>query len=297
MKVIELMKKAFLIILLLFCTAFCFSTFAQSWSFSCSGGNCFKAGVDAAGSVIGKQTGVITGKGISTAVQDIIKYFLTFISIIAVVYIMWAGAQMLLFPSNEESSEKTKKIIVSVIAGIAIIWFAWWIVSTIFYLLNNKKVVDVWIPHAYAETEIRDIDFTTYSNKILAFKTRIDGDYSPDITRDLSILVDAAYDHLPDRSDDYINQQLYDKIKTAIASYDLHREDIDRGNLQNAIDAFLQNTKTFSIQGQISAAPQSGDAPLSDTLEAKNVIDASGTTIPDNNFIWWLRTPDGPEIL
>ena len=89
---------------------------------------------------------------------------------------MWAGAQMLLFPANEESSEKTKKIIVSVIIGIVIIWFAWWIVNTLFFVLNNRQVLTAkWIPSAIAETQVRQVDFTTYSYKIRALKTRIIG--------------------------------------------------------------------------------------------------------------------------
>lgn len=47
----------------------------------------------------------------------------------------------------------------------------------------------------------------------------------------------------------------------------------------------------------MSATPRSGDAPLSVTLEGKNIIDGSGTTIPETNFTWWLRAPDGPHIL
>ena len=118
---------------------------------------------------------MVTNVGIAKAVQNLIKYFLGFMSVIAVIYVMWAGAQMLLFPSSEESSEKTKKIIVSVALGIIIIWFAYWIVSTLFYLLNSNKVVWNEIPKAYAETQIRNIDFTTYSNKIRSLKTRIVG--------------------------------------------------------------------------------------------------------------------------
>ena len=199
---------------------------------------------------------MITGKGVSQAVQDVIKYFLTFLSVIAVIYVMWAGAQMLLFPSSEESSEKTKKIIISVFLGIVIIWFAWWIVSTLFYVLNNNKVVSNMVPKAYAETQIRNIDFTTYSNKIRALKTQIISGYSPEITKQLNILVDGAFDHLPDRADIFVNRQLYDKVKKAIADYDLHREEIDRGILENALDEFLERAKTFSIQGQIGSNPQ-----------------------------------------
>jgi len=211
---------------------------------------------------------------------------------------MWAGAQMLLFPSSEESSEKTKKIIVSVILGIVIIWFAYWIVSTLFYLLNSDKVAMEVIPRAYAETQIRDIDFTTYSNKIQAILPRINGQYDSQTSKELSILVDGAYDHLPDRADIYVNRQLYEAIKNAIADYDQHPNDvISQGNLSNAIQNLLQQSKTFAIQGQIIANPATGDAPLSVTLQAQNVIDASGTVIPDNNFTWWLRSPDGPSVL
>jgi len=64
-------------------------------------------------------------------------YLLSFLSLIAVIYIMYAGAQLLFRPADEQSGVKTKKIIIGVISGILIIWFAWWIVSTIFLLVDN----------------------------------------------------------------------------------------------------------------------------------------------------------------
>ena len=205
--------------------------------------------MDAAGDSIGESSGVITGKGIVAAVQDLIIYFLSFLSLIAVIYIMWAGAQMLLFPSNEESSEKTKKIIISVVVGIAIIWFAWWMVSTVFYLFNNDQVTaDTWIPRAVAETQVRNVDFTTYSNQIRALKTRITSSYSPEIMNELSVLIDGAYDHLPDRADKYANKQLYEKVKIAISDYNLHRDEISRGSVEIAVENFLDKTEIFLIK-------------------------------------------------
>lgn len=210
---------------------------------------------------------------------------------------MWAGAQMLLFPSDEESSEKTKKIIVSVIVGLAVIFFAWWIVSFIFKILNNKAALsDTWIPRAVAETQIREIDFTTYSNRIQALKSKL-SPYDSEVMRNLSMLVDAAFQHLPDRGDMYINQQYYDTVKQKIADYNLHQESIDLGSLQNALDKFLQQSKTFTIEGQLSAAPRTGVAPLSVTLEAKGMKDGSGTLIPNTNYIWWMRVPEGSKII
>lgn len=170
------MKKVLLIILFILTAALCFDALAQSWTFTCPSGNCLRDGVNRAGVEIGQSSGIITGKSLSRAVQDIIIYFLSFLSLIAVIYVMWAGAQMLLFPGNEDSGEKTKKIIISVIVGVAIIWFAWWIVSTIFFVLNNKQVnASKWIPQAIAETQVRNVDFTTYSHKIRALKSRIIG--------------------------------------------------------------------------------------------------------------------------
>jgi hypothetical protein len=180
---------------------------------------------------------------------------------------MWAGARMLLFPTGEDTGEKTKKIIVSVLIGVAIIWFAWFIVLTIFSLVNKEEVASRIFPRALAETQIKNVDFTTYANKIRALRTRIAGPYSSALTSELSILVDGAHDHLPDRADLYENRQLYDKVKTAIADYDTHKEEIDRGILENSIDAFLEQARTFSITGDMSATPQSGDAPLSTTFE------------------------------
>ncbi len=284
------MKKILFPLILLSGILFLSLSFGD-WSFSCGSGNCLKDGVSVAGVKLG-TSGIINDKGIVEAVQDVIIYFLSFISLIAVIYIMWAGAQMLLFPSNEESSEKTKKIILSVIIGIAIIWFAWWIVSTIFYVFNNKNVVNNAFPQAIAETQIRNVDFTTYKNKILALKTQITSEYSPELMSELSVLIDGAYDHLPDRADKYVNQQLYDKLKKALSDYNLHRENIDRGNLENAIDYFLRDTQTFSVTGTVSATPRSGDAPLSVTLEGKNIVDSSGTTIPDTNYTWWIRNAE-----
>jgi hypothetical protein len=141
------------------------------------------------------------------------------------------------------------------------------------------------------------VDFNTFKNKILALKTRINGAYSPEVMNELSPLVDASYDHLPDRADMYINQQLYDHMKTAIANYKLHQEEIELRNMLHALDAYLEQSNLFTIQGEISAKPNSGDAPLSVTLEGKNFIDSSGTTIPDHHYIWSLKTSDGSKII
>ncbi len=44
------------------------------------------------------------------------------------------------------------------------------------------------------------------------------------------------------------------------------------------------------IKSEPEATPRTGDAPLSVTLEAKKTIDESGTLVPNDNYVWWLRT-------
>jgi len=202
---------------------------------------------------------------------------------------MYAGAQLLLKPADEESAAKTKKIIIGVISGIVIIWFAFWIVSTLFFVIN-KGTATVYFPRAIAETQIRNVDFTTYSNRLQALKTKLDAGYSPEVMSELSMLVDGAYDHLPDRADLYKNKQLYDAVKKAITDYNLHQEMIDRGILQSALRNFLEQSTVYLLKSQPEATPRTGDAPLSVTFEAKRTIDESGTVVPDSNYIWWLRT-------
>lgn len=168
--------------------------------------------------------------------------------------------------------------------------------SGIFYILNDRKVY-AFFPRATAETQIRNVDFTTYSYKIQALKTKIADSYSPEVMSELSMLVDGAYDHLPDGGDKYANKQLYDKVKKSIANYNLHRAEMDRNILEDAVDSFLEEAETYSIQGNITATPANGESPLSVTLEGRDIVDTSGTTIPEENYTWWLRTPSGPQIL
>jgi len=61
--------------------------------------------------VTGKLTnGLITQKPISEYAQDIIKYLMSFISIIAVIYIIYAGFSVMIGWGDEEKSEKSKNI-------------------------------------------------------------------------------------------------------------------------------------------------------------------------------------------
>lgn len=70
-------------------------------------------------------------KPISVFVTDVVRYFLSFISLIGVIYILYAGFQLITWAWDEEKSKKARQIIIYVIVGIVIMWLAYWIVAII----------------------------------------------------------------------------------------------------------------------------------------------------------------------
>jgi bacteriorhodopsin len=79
---------------------------------------------------------LFTKKSISVFVTDLVRYFLSFVTIIAVVYVLWAGFQLMVSGGDEESAKKARKIITYVIAGIVLMWLAYWIVTLIIWVLQ-----------------------------------------------------------------------------------------------------------------------------------------------------------------
>lgn len=78
-------------------------------------------GIDAVGDVGGLNRDV----GLSQFIQDIVVYILSFVSLIAVLYIIYAGFQILIGNGEEEKLKKSKQTILYVILWIVVIWLAW----------------------------------------------------------------------------------------------------------------------------------------------------------------------------
>jgi type IV secretory pathway VirB2 component (pilin) len=80
--------------------------------------------------------GLETDRSASEYIQSIIVYLLSFISLIAVIYIIYAGFQILIGRGEEEKLKTQKQTIIYVIIGIVVIWLAWPITNFIFDVLN-----------------------------------------------------------------------------------------------------------------------------------------------------------------
>ncbi len=65
----------------------------------------------------------------SGTVQEIIIYLLSFVTVVAVIYIIYAGFRILTSSGDEETIKKSKNTIIYVIIWIVVIWFAWTIAN------------------------------------------------------------------------------------------------------------------------------------------------------------------------
>jgi threonine/homoserine/homoserine lactone efflux protein len=70
----------------------------------------------------------MTKKKIEIFVAETVKYFLSFVTLISVVYFVYAGFQLMVSGGDEEKAKKTRKIMTYVIAGIILIWMSYWLV-------------------------------------------------------------------------------------------------------------------------------------------------------------------------
>lgn len=86
--------------------------------------------------------GVEKEKAASQYLQDVIVYLIGFLSIVAVVYIIYAGFNILTGTGDEEKVKKSKSIIIYVVAWLAIIYLAYSIVAFIFNVFDQAASVE-----------------------------------------------------------------------------------------------------------------------------------------------------------
>lgn len=79
---------------------------------------------------------VVTDRAFSVYAQDIVRFLLGFVYLVAVCFIIYAGFHLLTWVWDEEKSKKSKTMIVYVIVGILIIFLAWPITQFILNVLN-----------------------------------------------------------------------------------------------------------------------------------------------------------------
>ncbi len=268
----------------------------------CADGKCsIDEGVKAVEKAVDGQ---ITNKWIAVYAQQIVTYLMTFISIIAVIYIIYAGFQLMIGAGDEEKMKKTRQIILYVVLGILIMWLAYPIVKwTIGIVAPGGQVAYEWsmIPGAQAYTESDSNTYAEYKNKIKEWINQMESELllnrsvKVSTMQNVKNLVQWGFDRLPDYGEAAsINREAKQVVDTYL---DLAIKNPDNsnhvGNAISRVASFVDRVSISRITGDISAGPIEGNAPLSASFRADNIRDPSGTTPADGNYIWWTRENGG----
>lgn len=103
----------------------------------CTGDTCLQIGSEAVRTAVWSK---LSDETITEYAVRIAKYFLSFVSLIAVFYILYAGFRILTSAGDEEKTKTARKIIMYVIAGIIVMWLAYWIVEWIIKALDYNYI-------------------------------------------------------------------------------------------------------------------------------------------------------------
>ncbi|MBX9809839.1 PKD domain-containing protein [Candidatus Gracilibacteria bacterium] len=274
-----------------------FNTNCATTPYDCVGPKCGIEGGTAA--VKQAVNGQITSDGIVVYAQKIVTYLMSFISIIAVIYIIYAGFQLMIGAGDEEKMKKTRQIIIYVIAGILVMWLAYPIVKWTTKLILVQGNIIPYATAAYTESD--NDTFVEYKTKIREGLSQMESELmlnksvSVSTIQNVKNLVQAGFDRLPDYGEAAsVNKEAKQLVDTYLGLAIQNPTNSNHvGNAISRVASFLDRANIGRITGSINAGPAEGNAPLSVSFRADNIKDPSGTTPNDNNYIWWTRENGG----
>lgn len=199
--------------------------------------------------------------------------------------------------------KKSKTTIFHVFIGLIIIFLAYSIVKFVIGsngkggIFNNAFEFPSVIETTYAYTEYDLNTFDSYKKQIELLSSTLDREYQVNnkITSktlaSLDSLVKSSMGTFPDSEDVVFNTNLANSLITAIELVKKTPDsDTAIANLAKNLGDYLTKVKIKRIKGKITASPETGNAPLTVTLRASEVVDPSGVTIPKASYIWWIRS-------
>lgn len=93
---------------------FNYAQMGEKIPYGCGGENCgIESGVKASENALA-HSGIETDTDLTTYIQQIVGYFLTIVSIVGVIYIIWAGFKILTAAGDDGELQKSKKIVLYV---------------------------------------------------------------------------------------------------------------------------------------------------------------------------------------
>jgi hypothetical protein len=251
-------------------------------------------------------TSIETTDSFSVYIQKVIVYVLGFLTLIVVILIIWAGFSILTAAGDDEKVKTAKKIIFRAVLGLLVIFFAWAITSFIIGdgtstgkgLINHSSLIrgignPFRIDSAFAANDTRGFEYyRARINTIVESMGReitVDQKFS---TKSLNLLKEAIEQSKDTFSDSKatFNNNLANEVLNQIELIKKFPDnEVYNERLIAALKDFVSKIQVGTITAKITATPASGNAPFTTTLRAVEARDPSGVTIPESNYIWWIR--------
>lgn len=235
-------------------------------------------------------------------IQDVVVYLLGFTALICVLLIIYHGFRVMISGGNEETLKKAKSAIIYAFIGITLIFLAYSI--TIFVLGDDRTrgilspLSSRIIPVAQAaDPEIDDAVSGTFGEYRVRLSRVLNRIYEEQNTNgvssatinELRTIMSESIKTLPD-AHTTANSVQVTRLNVAIATMQANPKSRDAASeLETLIRSYRDGAKVDVITGDVIASPQSGNAPLNVTLRADGVRDPSGKTIPNANYVWYLK--------
>lgn len=253
---------------------------------------------------------LVKNQSFSQYVQSVVAYLLGFLGIVGVLYIIYAGVRILTSAGDDEAVSESRKTILYVAIGLVVIFLAYPIV--IFIIGDGQdnegilgagaisRAIHELLPTAYAVERGEVGTWAEYQDRMKALGTTLfitdfqgKGRFNPARLTEMRRLITESFTVLPDNQIS-ANNSYYQSALSAVELV-IRKPDSDAGasNLAKALQGYLESVKIGRITAKISKTPDGGNAPLVVSLRATEARDPSGIQIPNQNFIWYVKTPRG----
>jgi len=242
------------------------------------------------------------------AIMSVINYFLTFLGLIAVIVIIYAGVRLLVSLGNEQAVKTATKTIMYAVIGLLIVFLAYAIVVWVANvptntnsganLLGSSSMYSADLLGSSAQDNAT-IDFVQENKKIFDAMDReisqlskpsdaknVVNNYIPQFTNLYNRLpniatAQTATEHFLDALRQYSNEPTSTSYNSVKRYYN---------DLQGVL------AKLPRMKAVISVIKTSGPVPLVVMFDGSGSSDPTGNTIPAENYEWWYLDTSGNRV-
>lgn len=171
-------------------------------------------------------------------------------------------------------------------------------------LFLSLSFLSIWLSFAsvpdyyFANYEIQsDWDKITEIFVNIEASNKIGQEISQDVFSNLNLHFNKVFSKFPqDYNFKVVYKQCLETTNTLSQENNTMNLSIFMDNCYSPLEDILKKIENnYTVTANVKTYPQTGPAPLTVTLDARNSVDPSNETIPDDNFFWYYRDNDGND--